>query len=382
MRCLALILVLIAAPVDAQQIPRSVADVQLGFFPVVKQAVPTVVHIYAEVVREIRRTLLQMDPFFLGDSATDPELRVQNPLGSGAILSRDGIGRSNYYVVGMTMDNYVMVDDRRDFNARDFLVDEKSDLPIVKIDTSDPLLFAPLRANSAAELSEMVLAIRKPYVVGQTVSSEIVSGLTHSGGSGGRGHGNCIQMKAPINLGGALVVMAGQLTGTNLIQEAGLEVRDVPLSAGGQQVNTPFEMIHRMNVLVLEAEGKVPFRRPGVAQNTRAAVVKAPELPPRDEKTLPQCSLLPSLTRARIKTAVLAELDLPLDVEAVEVMDVVPFASLTERRIGDVIKKPNDILVIRADEATGFPAGDVQGIQMMVQRGVTSLHPVQDIEHG
>ncbi|KEJ88652.1 trypsin-like peptidase domain-containing protein [Sulfitobacter donghicola] len=221
MKYIVLILTLLAAPLSAQQVPQSSAEMQLSFVPVVKQAAPAVVNIYAKVVREVRRTPLQSDPFFerfFRDPQEGRKPRVQNSLGSGVILSADGLVVSNYHVVGMATDIRVVLNDRREFTAKVLLGDEASDLAILKIDAPDPLPFLELRQSDSVEVGELALAIGNPFGVGQTVSSGIVSGLARSGGSGGQGHGYFIQTDAPINpgnSGGALVDMAGRLIGVN-----------------------------------------------------------------------------------------------------------------------------------------------------------------------
>lgn len=221
MRYFALILAFLASPLVAQQVPTSAVDVQMSFVPVVKQAAPAVVNIYAKIVREVRRTPLQSDPFFerfFRDPFADPQPRVQNSLGSGVILSGDGIVVSNYHVVGMATDIRVVLNDRREFSARVLLGDEQSDLAILKIDAPDALPFLDLRASDSVEVGELALAIGNPFGVGQTVSSGIVSGLARSGGSGGSGRGYFIQTDAPINpgnSGGALVDTMGRLIGVN-----------------------------------------------------------------------------------------------------------------------------------------------------------------------
>ncbi|MCL4152211.1 UNVERIFIED_CONTAM: hypothetical protein GTU68_001284, partial [Idotea baltica] len=205
----------------AQQVPQSSAEIQLSFVPVVKHATPAVVNIYAKVVREVQRTPLQSDPFFerfLRDPFAERRPRVQNSLGSGVILSADGIVVSNYHVVGMATDIRVVLNDRREFSARVLLGDEESDLAILKIDAPDPLPYLGLRDSDSVEVGELALAIGNPFGVGQTVSSGIVSGLARSGGSGGSGRGYFIQTDAPINpgnSGGALVDMDGRLIGVN-----------------------------------------------------------------------------------------------------------------------------------------------------------------------
>ena len=212
---------LVAGAAHAQEVPQSQAQVHLSFVPVVKQAAPAVVSIYSKIVREVRQTPLRSDPFFerfFSDPFARTTPRVQNSLGSGVILSENGIVVSNYHVVGMATDICVVLNDRREFNARVLLGDEQSDLAILKIDAPEALPFLPPRARDTVEVGELALAVGNPFGVGQTVSSGIVSGLARSGGTGGRGHGYFIQTDAPINpgnSGGALVDMAGRLIGVN-----------------------------------------------------------------------------------------------------------------------------------------------------------------------
>ena len=215
-----LMLMLMAVPLAAQQVPTSQAQIQLSFAPLVKEAAPAVVNIYAKIMSEPRRTPLQSDPFF-ERFFRDPfagKPQVQNSLGSGVILSQDGIVVSNYHVVGMATEIRVVLNDRREFSARVMLGDQDSDLAILKIDAPDPLPFLALRGSDSVEVGELTLAIGNPFGVGQTVSSGIVSGLARSGGSNGGGQGYFIQTDAPINpgnSGGALIDMAGRLIGVN-----------------------------------------------------------------------------------------------------------------------------------------------------------------------
>ncbi|MFD2738065.1 trypsin-like peptidase domain-containing protein [Sulfitobacter aestuarii] len=220
MRMLLLVLAMLAAPLAAQQVPHSAAQMQLSFVPLVKQARPAVVNIYARSIVQSRRTPLQMDPFFehFFRSPDAGRPRVQNSLGSGVILSPDGIVVSNYHVVGMATDIRVVLSDRREFSARVLLSDADSDLAILKLEGAADLSFLALRDSDAVEVGELALAIGNPFGVGQTVSSGIVSGLARSGGPNGGGQGYFIQTDAPINpgnSGGALIDMAGNLIGIN-----------------------------------------------------------------------------------------------------------------------------------------------------------------------
>lgn len=207
------------AAVSDQQVPQSQPQITLSFAPLVKQTAPAVVNIYAKHIVQTQRNTFMDDPFFQRFfEGGAPAPRVQNSLGSGVILSADGIVVSNYHVVGMATDIRVVLNDRREYSATVLLGDRASDLAILQLGDAEDLPSLSLRPSDGVEVGELVLAIGNPFGVGQTVSSGIVSGLARSGGADGSGLGYFIQTDAPINpgnSGGALIDMAGQLIGIN-----------------------------------------------------------------------------------------------------------------------------------------------------------------------
>jgi len=217
-----LILICCAAlPVQAQtQVPTSQAQISLSFAPLVKQAAPAVVNIYAKRIVQSRVSPFAADPFFrdfFGDMGR-AQPRVQNSLGSGVILSSDGYLVSNYHVVGGASDIRVVLNDRREFSAEVLLGDQASDLAILRLKDAEDVPFLLLRESDTVEVGELTLAIGNPFGVGQTVSSGIISGLARSGAVTGNERGYFIQTDAPINpgnSGGALIGMDGALIGVN-----------------------------------------------------------------------------------------------------------------------------------------------------------------------
>jgi Do/DeqQ family serine protease len=203
------------------KVPTSQVEIQLGFAPLVKEAAPAVVNIYAKRVVETRQSPIQGDPFFQNLFRDFGTVRpqVQNSLGSGVILSGDGIVVSNYHVVGMATDIRVVLNDRREFAARVLLGDRDSDLAILQlIDAPQNMPHLTLRDSDTVDVGELVLAIGNPFGVGQTVSSGIISGLARSGTAAGAGQGYFLQTDAPINpgnSGGALIDINGDLIGIN-----------------------------------------------------------------------------------------------------------------------------------------------------------------------
>jgi len=210
-----------ARPATAEtRVPRAQAEISLGFAPLVKQAAPAVVNIYARIVTQGYDSPFAGDPlfedFFRGFGT--PRQRVQNSLGSGVILSPDGIVVSNYHVVGQATDIRVVTTDRHEYEAQVILADQAADLAILRLQGASDLPFLPLRDSDQVEVGELVLAIGNPFGVGQTVSSGIVSGLARSGAATGNGRGYFLQTDAPINpgnSGGALIDLNGALIGIN-----------------------------------------------------------------------------------------------------------------------------------------------------------------------
>ncbi len=242
------------------RVPQSLGEMQLSFAPLVKEAAPAVVNIYAKRVTEVRRRSLFSDDPFFRDFFRDldrPRQRVQNSLGSGVILSEGGIVVSNYHVVGMATDIRVVLNDRREFAARVLLGDQESDMAILQLEGAQDLPHLSLRDSDTVEVGELVLAIGNPFGVGQTVSSGIVSGLARSGGVGGAGRGYFIQTDAPINpgnSGGALIDVSGQLIGIN--------TRILTRSGGSNGIGfaIPADLVA---AFVVQAEaGNVAFKRP------------------------------------------------------------------------------------------------------------------------
>ncbi|MCA2007792.1 trypsin-like peptidase domain-containing protein [Tritonibacter mobilis] len=250
-------------PLAAQaetKVPQSQTEISLGFAPLVKEAAPAVVNIYAKIIRQDRaRSPFADDPFFddFFRQFAQPRPRVQNSLGSGVILSEDGIVVSNYHVVGEASDIRVVTNDRREYQAEVILADQASDLAILQLKDAEGLPFLGLRNSDEVEVGELTLAIGNPFGVGQTVSSGIISGLARTGTGGGQGFGYYIQTDAPINpgnSGGALIDVNGDLIGIN--------TRILSRSGGSNGIGfaIPANLVREFVRQAREGEGE--FQRP------------------------------------------------------------------------------------------------------------------------
>ncbi|HCS23068.1 MAG TPA: Do family serine endopeptidase [Alphaproteobacteria bacterium] len=225
------LLALVAAtPSFAQEVPQTRADIQMSFAPLVKKSAPAVVNIYAKrVVRERMRVISPLfnDPFFgqffgqgFGNDMGGPvRERIQNSLGSGVIVDPAGQIATNTHVIKGATEITAVLQDGREFDAEKVLVDEKTDLAILRIDPKGEKLAAlPLADSDAIEVGDLVLAIGNPFGVGQTVTSGIVSATARTGMGGYMDYRYFIQTDAAINpgnSGGALIDMQGRLMGIN-----------------------------------------------------------------------------------------------------------------------------------------------------------------------
>jgi Do/DeqQ family serine protease len=215
-------LVLLLAPANAPvraEVPTSQPQITLSFAPVVKATAPSVVNIFTTTVPQ-RQSPFTQDPFFQqffqGIGRSTPE--EQNALGSGVIVSSDGIILSNNHVVDGATEIRVVLNDRREYPAEVMLADPDVDLAVLKLKGAHDLPALKFDDSDALQVGDLVLAIGNPFGVGQTVSSGIISGLARSALQVGNGKGYYVQTDAPINpgnSGGALVDMAGGLIGLN-----------------------------------------------------------------------------------------------------------------------------------------------------------------------
>ncbi|HKX07979.1 MAG TPA: DegQ family serine endoprotease [Stellaceae bacterium] len=210
------------APVPAQTAPKSREAIRLSFAPIVKQAAPAVVNVFSRRVVRTSASPFADDPFFrrfFGDRSFGiPQERVQQSLGSGVIVDRDGLIVTNHHVIQEGQEITIVLSDRREFEAKVLRSDERTDLAVLKIDTKgEALPTLEFGDSDALQVGDLVLAIGNPFGVGQTVTSGIVSGLARTA-VGISDFRSFIQTDAAINpgnSGGALVDVDGKLVGIN-----------------------------------------------------------------------------------------------------------------------------------------------------------------------
>jgi serine protease Do len=202
----------------------------------VKELKPAVVNIYTtQVIKQAARPDVG-DPFFdfFGHSpfgrngpferffgGPRGDLR-QNALGSGFFISPDGYLLTNHHVVAKASEIKVKLADERTFEAKLVGSDEKTDIALLKVETSEPLPFAYLGDSDKLEVGDWVIAIGNPFGLGHTVTAGIISGKDRQIGQGP--YDDFLQTDASINpgnSGGPLFDSAGDVVGINTAIVAG-----------------------------------------------------------------------------------------------------------------------------------------------------------------
>ncbi len=205
--------------------PENQGELLYSYSSIVKRAAPAVVNVYVRSESRRRRSPFFEDPFFrrfFGDGFGRPAPRLNNSLGSGVIVSPDGIVVTNHHVVrnedGGETEIKVALADSREFEATVILSDERTDLAVLQIDSGDTIFpYVPFADSDALEVGDIVLAIGNPFGVGQTVTSGIVSALARTR-VGVSDYQFFIQTDAAINpgnSGGPLIDMRGRIVGIN-----------------------------------------------------------------------------------------------------------------------------------------------------------------------
>lgn len=186
-----------------------------------KKVTPCVVNIYtSKQVSVPRQNALpgypDLSPFFGPPSSPSPEVRQQNSLGSGVIVTPDGFILTNDHVIEGAQEIQVALSDGRNAQAVVIGTDPDSDLAVLHIDL-DHLPAITFGSSDQVRVGDEVLAVGNPFGVGETVTSGIISALGRSR-LGINTFENFIQTDAAINpgnSGGALVDVNGNLIGIN-----------------------------------------------------------------------------------------------------------------------------------------------------------------------
>ena len=191
------------------------------FTRVAAQSVRAVTNISS--VQVVRRSASPFanDPFFQYFFGEQGDMfgrsRAEQSLGSGVVISQDGLVVTNNHVLGDDVAEVtVTVGDHRDVKAKIIGVDSWTDLALLKIEVTG-LPVIPWGDSSKLRVAEWVMAVGNPFSLNQTVTLGIVSALGRAN-VGITQYEDFIQTDAAINpgnSGGALINARGELIGIN-----------------------------------------------------------------------------------------------------------------------------------------------------------------------
>lgn len=152
-----------------------------------------------------------------------PQTREAQSLGSGFLISADGIVVTNNHVINppdtrARLESItVTLADGTEYEADVVGADAASDLAVLKIRSNKTFPFVRFGDSSATRVGDWVVAIGNPFGLGGTVTAGIISAVYRNTGQGGA-YDRYLQTDASINRGnsgGPLFDMRGNVIGIN-----------------------------------------------------------------------------------------------------------------------------------------------------------------------
>lgn len=156
----------------------------------------------------------RFNPFF--GRPEDEGFRRQGALGSGFVISADGLIVTNNHVIEAADEIEAVFSDGRTLRATLIGRDSDTDLAVLRVESDTPLPFVRFADSDSAEVGDWVMAIGNPFGFGGSVSAGIISALERDIQSGR--YDNFIQTDAAINRGnsgGPLFTLSGDVLGVN-----------------------------------------------------------------------------------------------------------------------------------------------------------------------
>lgn len=147
----------------------------------------------------------------------EDEQRFDN-IGSGVIITSDGLILTNHHVIKDSSLIEVRLSDGRQFRANETKSDAKSDVAIVQLQVDEPLPAAQIGRSDELYVGDWVLAIGSPFTLESSVSAGIISGTGRMQQLSRMVSGQFLQTDAAINpgnSGGPLVDLEGRVVGIN-----------------------------------------------------------------------------------------------------------------------------------------------------------------------
>ena len=198
-------------------------DPRRSLAPLVQELSPAVVNIRAygkraqlDVQGIDPRMLPFLDQFNMGPGAEAPP---QQGIGSGFVLTPDGLVVTNHHVVNGTERLEVKLHDGRMYKGKVLGSDPYTDIALVQLEGASGLKTATLGNSTALSVGDWVMAIGSPMGLEQTATAGIVSAKGRGSlGLYANSYIDFLQTDASIapgSSGGPLFNMAGEVVGIN-----------------------------------------------------------------------------------------------------------------------------------------------------------------------
>ncbi len=207
-----------------------VAGAPASFADLTAQLAPAVVNIATRQRVEVANNPFAGTPFAelfnrrQGEGGGgEPQTREAQSLGSGFIISADGIVVTNNHVISppdtrAKLESItITLPDGIEYEADLIGADPASDLAVLKIRSDRTFPFVKFGDSQTARVGDWVVAIGNPFGLGGTVTSGIISAVYRNTGQGGA-YDRYLQTDASINRGnsgGPLFDMRGNVIGIN-----------------------------------------------------------------------------------------------------------------------------------------------------------------------
>lgn len=200
-----------AAAVVAEKPENHARALSQAFRDSAQKALPSVVTI-------LSRSKRPDDQSSILDIIGGRDEELFDSVGSGVIISTDGLILTNHHVIANASRVEVRLPDGRQFTAAETKSDPNSDVAIVKISASEPLVAAELGSSADMAVGDWVLAIGSPFTLEASVSAGIISGTNRRQQLSQLVSGQFLQTDAAINpgnSGGPLIDLDGRVIGIN-----------------------------------------------------------------------------------------------------------------------------------------------------------------------
>jgi serine protease Do len=204
----------------------AINDLNQAYVQIAQKVSPSVVRVSSvktvpTSTSEDLEPLLKQFPFFPFGEQLPKQFRQhpqsqQTMMGSGFIVSPDGLIMTNNHVVKDMKDIKVTLPGNREYKAKIVGADPESDIALIKIDAKG-LPAVAWGDSSKLHVGEIVVAVGNPFGLSGTVTKGIVSAMGRTN-VGIIGYEDFIQTDAPINpgnSGGPLVNIRGEVIGIN-----------------------------------------------------------------------------------------------------------------------------------------------------------------------